>query len=301
MRRLFTLLLCGFATISVATAQQLKTLSPEYEQEYRETTERISQRLEAAMAKLEKGDSTALAEVASLESSMAFVLIQSKNDYRSALPWVRRSIARNAQQVPPDFKDDIARAYTMMALYYGYGFAGIEKDPIKAFELHEKAASMGDPQGMFELGLAYQLGEVVAADEKKAFEWWLASAENDGYEAYRNVAIGYYLGSGVKRNYVEAVKWAEKGMDVHDEYCTFILGIAYYKGQGVKRDYDKAFGFFNLAVRQGESTANQAIAECYYYGRGVERDYEQAKIWCQRGIDAEDEEAVKFMKKLKNK
>ncbi len=301
MKRLTTLLLCGFVAISAATAQEIKTLSPEYEQNYRETVERITQRLEAAMAKLEAGDSTALAEVASLESSMAFVIIQSKEDYQSALPWVRRCIARNADTSNPAFKSDIAKAYMMMSIYYNCGLAGIEKDSIKTFEWYEKAAHMGDPQGMFELGLAYHYGEVVAADEKKAFEWWLASANNDFYDAYRNVAIAYYFGSGVKRNYAEAIKWSEKGVDADDGYCALMLGIAYYKGQGVKRDYDKAFGFFNLSVRQGEPSANQALAECYYYGRGVKRDYEQAKEWCQRGVVLEDEEAVKFMKKLKNK
>lgn len=301
MKRLTTLLLCGFAAISVATAQEVKTFIPGYEQEYQGAVERISQRLKAATAKLEAGDSTALAAVASLESSMAFVLIQSKEDYQSALPWVRRCIARNVQQPTPAFKADIAKAYTMMALYYDRGFAGFEKNPKKAFEWFQKAAAMGDPQGMFEVGMAYQVGEVVAADQKKAFEWWLASAKNDGYEAYRNVAIGYYLGDVVKRDYAQAVRWAEKGVGVHDEYCAFMLGLAYYKGQGVKQDYNKAFKFFSLSAEQGEPSAFQAVAECYYYGRGVKRDYEQAKAWCQRGVVLEDEEAIKFMKKLKNK
>lgn len=301
MKRLFTLLLCGFAAISVATAQELKTLSPEYEQEYRETVERISQRLEAATAKLQAGDSTALAEVASLESNMAFVLIRSENDFQSALTWLRSSIERNVELSDPAYKSDIAKAHMMMALYYNCGLAGIEKDSIKTFECYEKAAHMGDPQGMFELGLAYHYGEVVEADERKAFEWWLASANNDYYDAYRNVAIVYYFGYGVRRDYAKAAHWAEKGMESGDGYSTLMLGIAHYKGQGVKRDYDKAFGWFNLSVRQGEPSANHALAECYYYGRGVERDYVQAKIWCQKGVDANDEEAVKFMKKLKNK
>ena len=301
MKKLFLSLLLGVMMAYSATAQEQSTMSPEYEREYHATIERISQRLDAAMTKLEAGDSTALAEVASLESSMAYVFIQMKEDYESALPWVRRCIERNADLSEPHYKSDIAKAHMMMSLYYRCGLAGIEKDSVKSFEWYEKAAHMGDSQGMFELGLAYHYGEVVEANERKAFEWWLASANDGFYDAYRNVAIGYYFGNGVKRDYTKAAQWAEKGVDADDGYCTLMLGIAHYKGQGVKRNYEKAFGWFNLSVRQGEPSANQALAECYYYGRGVERDYEQAKILCQRGVELEDEEAVKFMKKLRNK
>lgn len=350
-KRLLLFLLVMIALTSVA--QESNEHTEELEREWQAAIGRITQRLAETNAQAAAGDSTALAYVASLESQMAYVYFQCYKDYSRALPWVHscvnRQVNMTVQTSGSDVEDmnakwareDIAKAYTMMALYYANGWAEVPKDPQQTFFWCKKAAEYGDEQGrfmlaeyysdgvgveqdnaqavywyekileneqhykyvdaLFNLGLIYYYGQGVAEDEKKAFELWLAAAKRGYTNAYRNVALWYHTGTGVKRNYEQAVEWAKKGSEIGDGGCTFILGVIHYRGQSVKRNYDKAFELFLMAAEQGYTDACQAVAECYYYGRGVERDYSQAKEWCQKGVDSGDEEAVKLMKKLKNK
>lgn len=69
--------------------------------------------------------------------------------------------------------------YSMFILgaYYFYGFAGVEKDNIKAFDMIYKSAMMGHIGGIYDIGTFYHNGTGVEIDYKKSKEFLKIAAE----------------------------------------------------------------------------------------------------------------------------
>lgn len=73
----------------------------------------------------------------------------------------------------------------------------------------KQAASQGEPQAMYNLGISYHRGDIEGkADAHKSAELIRKSAEAGYKEAYQRMAIIYANGDGVERNHKIAKYWA---------------------------------------------------------------------------------------------
>ena len=98
-------------------------------------------------------------------------------------------------------------------------------------ELNEyiKKAEEGDVNSQVLLGLTYLNGDdEIPANDKEAFNWFQAAAEQGITEAQ------------------------------------YFLGNCYYEGRGTKQDYNEAFRWFKAAAEQGHTDAQKMLGICYY-------------------------------------
>lgn len=89
---------------------------------------------------------------------------------------------------------------------YRYG-VGTEKNEKKAFSYYEKAAALGDVDGIVKVGRAYMNGIGVSIDYEKSLCFFEKAAEQDQPEAMILIAYQYENGKGVKVDYERTLNW----------------------------------------------------------------------------------------------
>lgn len=116
--------------------------------------------------------------------------------------------------------------------------------------MYHRSADMGDPEGMYNLGVCYEYGKGgLTEDEAKAVEWYKKAAE-----------AGYAT-------------------------AMYKLGGAYKWGQGgLTRDTSKAVEWYRKAAEAGNAGAMSALYKAYYYGEmgGITKDKVKAEEWRKR-------------------
>lgn len=188
----------------------------------------------------------------------------------------------------------------------------------------EAAAQRGDPEAEFALGQAYDTGQGVPRDPKKAFEYYRRSAEHGHAKAQNNLASLYATGAGgVEKNNAEARKWlrkaAQQGAALAQDNLGLLLtqendpealrwfekaaaqdllsaqlhlGNLYYNGSaGVEKDYAKAATWLRKAANQNNAWAGNVMGVMYQNGFGVERDLAEATRWFRRAAAEGDAKA----------
>lgn len=110
----------------------------------------------------------------------------------------------NIEQLKKKANNGDIESMIILAKYYEE-----EKDDIDiSMKWYEKASELGSLEGMYQVGLAYQLGYggYIESDEK-AFEYFLESAILGHVLSAYEVADAYYYGSGVEEDEDEALDW----------------------------------------------------------------------------------------------
>lgn len=169
--------------------------------------------------------------------------------------------------------------YNALASCYLFGH-GVEVNPTKAKELYSKAAEMGNPKAMYNLGFLSK-----DTDPVTSFLWVKKSAEKGLSEAQRILGMSYIYGNGTKVDYQEAIKWTEKAINQGNTFATVVLGNIYEKGWCVKVDKEKAFKLYLDAATKGQSTAQYNTGNCLYYGIGVKKNLQEAINWYKKSSD----------------
>jgi|GEM_PF-1600570 len=85
-------------------------------------------------------------------------------------------------------EDRTPEEYLVLAEKYYFG-KGVAEDKKKAFEYYEKAASKGNALAIYNLGIFYDLGEVVDEDHPKAYSLWQAAIANGKTDAEEDIRL----------------------------------------------------------------------------------------------------------------
>lgn len=101
---------------------------------------------------------------------------------------------------------------------YRYG-VGTEKDEKKAFACYEKAAALGDADGIVKVGRAYLNGIGVSVDYQKSMSFFESAASRNNPEAMVLIAYQYENGKGTALDYEKASAWLERA----EESCNMWL------------------------------------------------------------------------------
>lgn len=89
---------------------------------------------------------------------------------------------------------------------YRYG-VGTEKNEKKAFSYYEKAAALGDADGIVKVGRAWLNGIGVLTDYQKSLHFFEKAAAQDNPEAMILAAYQYENGKGVDVNFEKSLEW----------------------------------------------------------------------------------------------
>ena len=112
----------------------------------------------------------------------------------------------------------------------------------KAFNYFKDAASLGNPKGLYNLGICYENGIGVKQDKNKAIAYFIESAndlENENPKIQTKIASCY----ASQQDFKSAIKWYLKASE-HDDCDAFnALGYIYLNGLGIKKDVNKAIEY----------------------------------------------------------
>lgn len=195
---------------------------------------------------------------------------------------------------------------------------GIPTDYPKAQKYFIKAAELGMPHAMLNLGHLY----AGKGEHKQAFKWYLKAAENNLIDAYYYVGKAYAMGKGVPQDGHKAVAWLEQAAEYGVEEWVSELAYIYRDGlDGVPKDLAKAEALFALLAEQnayyaptlaqirsqnaagsdlenllaraegGELAAQKDLAMAYMRGEAVEEDAEASFKWYKAAAEQGDAEA----------
>ena len=84
----------------------------------------------------------------------------------------------------------------------------------RAFELYQRAATLGDDESAYRLAVLYHQGEGTEKDYSKAMQWLKQSASNGHPKSLEAMGSAYEHGEyNVQQDYEEALKWYLKAKD----------------------------------------------------------------------------------------
>lgn len=136
--------------------------------------------------------------------------------------WYQR---QNKPQISFEWYEKAAKSKHKNALCCLGDQAYLEKDYEQASSLFRQAAEERHAKACERLGDCYWYGRGVGKHEKKAFQWYLRSAELGNPEAQCHVGTAYDSGTVVKYNKEKALKWYEKAADNGDKLARVLLRV----------------------------------------------------------------------------
>jgi TPR repeat protein len=115
------------------------------------------------------------------------------------------------------------------------------------------AAAGNQPQALFALANAYELGRGVLRDPKMAFDFFRRAAIAGHAEAENALGTFHLHGAhGLKEDPDEAAKWFRRAASRNNPAAAFNLATLLWRGQGVAKDPVEAYRWFATAGLYGD-------------------------------------------------
>ena len=99
-------------------------------------------------------------------------------------------------------------------------------------------------------------------DYAGAAQWFDRAATNGNADAQYNLGVLYLKGLGVGQNDELAAQWFQKSAAQGHVEAEKELGRLYQSGKGVKQDYTVAYKWLKLAQLQGDEEAKNGLKAC---------------------------------------
>lgn len=157
---------------------------------------------------------------------------------------------------------------------------GQPRDPQLAAAQYRQAATLGDVQGEYLLGLAYCDGFGVERDPA-ACRSWIERAVAQGY-APAHLTLGNLLEQQTDPRVVQHHYWMAAEGGVPGGMVN--IGLAYMRGHGITQDWREALTWLHRA--HGIPMADYYAATMYLYGMGIEPNDAEARAALERASRA---------------
>ena len=153
----------------------------------------------------------------------------------------------------------------------------------EAIEREKKRMEAGDAIAIYNVGVCYRDGtDGYPQDYKKALELWHRAAELDNADACASIGVAYEDGEGVEIDKKKAVHYFELGAMKGCVSARHNLGIL----EEQKGNMDRALKHYMIAVRGGYADSLQRrIKELYAKGYATKDDYTTALRLYQTYLD----------------
>jgi TPR repeat protein len=159
---------------------------------------------------------------------------------------------------------------------YREGSDGIAKDPQKSFAYQKRAADLGEPMALFNMGCLYDGMTPTDENQKIAFSYYQKAAEKKFIPAYHNTGFCYHKGLGTSLNYSSAKLFYEKAIGLGYAPSMVELATMYIDGLGVLKNPEKGFQLLLKASQLGNAAALYELGICYLNGEGVEQNIQKS-------------------------
>ena len=150
-------------------------------------------------------------------------------------------------------------------------------------EQNKKRMELGDAQAIYNMGCHYYNGRHgLPQDHTKALELWRQAAELGNATAYHNIGAAYDLGNGVGRDEKKAEYYYELAAMKGDSMARFNLGIC-ERDEG---NMDRALKHYMIAAGDGYNNSVKAVQHYLYkHGHATKDDYTKALLACQAYLE----------------
>ncbi len=132
---------------------------------------------------------------------------------------------------------DLGDAYAARKMADAY----FDRDPNRALELYEVAASYGDNEAAYFAAIMLAENLEVKPDSVKLADLLLQAAESGHAAAQADYGLLVYQGAGVEKSATEAAKWFEKSAKGGDSEGQFLYAYTLAKGEGVEKSFEDAY------------------------------------------------------------
>lgn len=157
------------------------------------------------------------------------------------------------------------------------------------FDKQLTLAKVGDVDAQYEVGLAYETGKGVTADEAEAARWFRQAALQGNVEAQYHLARLVSRGTkGLKQDYPTALKLYQDAAAKGHVPAMDALGQAYQQGRGTGVDLARAAEWFQKAADLNMADAQNNLGMLYLEGKGVARDLNKAFALFQAAASQRD-------------
>lgn len=177
-----------------------------------------------------------------------------------------------------------SRAQYNLASNYERGI-GVEADPVRAFQLMEKAALGGYPKAFINLSAYYYSGVGTSVNMEKALAWRTKSAEEGNIESIQILVYSFYLGTGLseKVDKARSIEWIKQGVQLNDNFSIYCMGMFYYFGLNeFKQDYDKAKSYWITLGDESPTLFIDNLVEGFLNGTfGLSQSTIRSQFWAE--------------------
>ncbi len=176
----------------------------------------------------------------------------------------------------------------------------IAKNDIKAAEIFKITAALGLAQAQYSLALFYTSGTVVEQNDAIGFAWLMSAAKQGHDKAQFEVAQRYYYGYVVDKDLKAAFEWFEKSANNGNVKSQLLLGMMYGKGEVAgEPDYEKAAFWLEMAKDDEEFPIGKAfLGKMYISGKGVSQDKEKGIKLLKEAAALGEESAIQALRGL---
>lgn len=250
------------------------------------------------------------------------IFYQSDEKYKD-LEKAQQSYYQAAQLGNPEGMNGLAMIYYDMP---------DNKGDEQAFRWFSKSADLGDSLGLYYLAVMYENGFGTYSNKQKAWDLYLASADQKFSPAYRKIAqlieegeapasftgreLEYYI-KAAERNDIDAIhdvirflendpdrqkelfSWCQRGAQLNNGKCICKLGKLYFYGMGTEMDEFKAMNCFRKAETMEIPEAYYFLGLAYYEAKGVvSPNIQKAEEYFRKAAEAGYSDAIKAIAEL---
>lgn len=190
------------------------------------------------------------------------------------------------------------------ALPIAASVGSVENAPLTAMQALEKAAANGQPTALWRLGVMYERGDGVDANQDKAFAYFSEIANSNAEASPTSpeariiarsfLKISNYLHDGYEGNGMKAEESAlnSKRLLLHaatyfgDSNAQFDLGNRYLAGDGFATNSMRGARWLSLAAQKGHVAAQAKLGDLLFNG---DADYPrpvEGLMWLKISLDA---------------
>jgi len=156
---------------------------------------------------------------------------------------------------------DDADAMNSLGCWYYHGAHGLPQDYTKAFKLWQRPAELGHASALYNIGHAYDQGEGVEVDKKKAVQYYEQGAMKGDVRARYNLgvheqkdivrAIKHWLIAtrcGLNRSLKKIQQLYSNGNATKDDYTAALQAYQVYLGEIKSSQRDEAASYDNEQI-----------------------------------------------------
>lgn len=165
------------------------------------------------------------------------------------------------------------------------GGVGTPRDPARALELMQQAATLGAPAAMVELARAYLDGKWVDRDLGRARAWLDLAVASGDMDTFAEVGHTLVYQTGPLQDVERGLVLLRQSSEAGSSAGTFHLAIAYQSGLMGDPDDAKALEMIRQLANEGDAFAMYILGSGHLYGQfGLDEDPDEALKWLDLAI-----------------